>query len=290
MRKMITREPQAQYQAQHHIQPSAEPPARDSFRKLEALEKELEFSSNTGHGRWMVPYADLLTLLLGLFLVLFTASKAPAGSQHGVASQTPTPVVAQASKPAQQQANKLEASKDKDAQLAAKIEKQLGAGFKLKGIAIRQQERGLVISLKDSILFAPGSADLSPTARKTLDRLTQQLTSAMGGASRPIRVEGHTDNTPITTARYPSNWELSTARATNIVRYLVASRRFSPQMLSAAGYGQFKPVENNSSIEGKQKNRRVDIVILNENTAHQEPPALHKTAPQKSKAKAAGAA
>lgn len=281
MRKMITREPQSQ-----PLAPAAEPPARDLFRKLEALEQELEVNPHTGHSRWMVPYADLLTLLLGLFLVLFTASKAPAG-QHAVpVEQTPAPMTAQTPKLAPERAK----IKTQDAQLAARIEKQLGAGFKLKGVAIRQQERGLVISLKDSVLFAPGSADLSPAARKTLDRLTQQLTSAMGGSTRPIRVEGHTDNTPITTARYPSNWELSTTRATNIVRYLISSRHFAPEKLSAAGYGQFKPVENNSSIEGKQKNRRVDIVILNENTAHQEPPALQKTAPGTGKAKAAGAA
>ena len=285
MRKMIIREPKSQ-----PLAPAAEPPARDLFRKLEVLEQELEVNPHTGHSRWMVPYADLLTLLLGLFLVLFTASKAPAGQHHASAAQIPAAVAAQAPKPTQNPEHQPETIKEKDTRLAARIEKQLGVGFKLKGIAIRQQERGLVISLKDSILFAPGSADLSPAAHKTLDRLSQQLTSAMGGSTRPIRVEGHTDNTPITTARYPSNWELSTARATNIVRYLISSRHFAPEKLSAAGYGQFKPVENNSSIEGKQKNRRVDIVILNDNTAHQEPPALQKTAPRNGKAKAAGAA
>jgi chemotaxis protein MotB len=142
-----------------------------------------------------------------------------------------------------------------------------------------------VISLKDSILFTAGNADLSPAARHTLDGLIQQLHAALGGQSRPIRVEGHTDNSPIATSKYPSNWELSTARATTIVRFLVASHHFQPQLLSAAGYGEFKPVKDNSSIEGKQKNRRVDIVVLKPDLAQQEPPALNDpTAPKNGRA------
>lgn len=268
-----------------------EPPARDLFRKLETLEKELESTAHTGHTRWMVPYADLLTLLLGLFLVLFTASK---NELHHTAVKKPVAMQAEKiiRKPAADLPKSIKAKETRinkqDMALAATLNKKLGGGLMRKGIEIRHQERGLVISLKDSILFAPGSAELSASARKTLDQLAGQLTSALGGQSRPIRVEGHTDNTPITTAKYPSNWELSTARATNIVRYLITSHHFSPTRLSAAGYGEFKPVDNNSSIEGKQKNRRVDIVILNDNTAQQEPPALGKTAAQKAGARASG--
>lgn len=261
-----------------------EPPARDLFRKLETLERELESTAHTGHTRWMVPYADLLTLLLGLFLVLFTASK---NDLHKASVVNPTPKVSIQTEAMKQQQPEKDAAKP-DAALAARLNKQLGGGLLKQGIEIRQQERGLVISLKDSILFAPGSAELSASARKTLDHLAKQLATALGGKSRPIRVEGHTDNTPITTAKYPSNWELSTARATNIVRYLIASHHFSPEKLSAAGYGEFKPVQNNSSIEGKQKNRRVDIVIMNDNTAQQEPPALRKTATPKTGARASG--
>lgn len=242
-------------------------PVRDLFRKLETLEREMELNVHTGHNRWMVPYADLLTLLLGLFLVLVTAAKsepfkpqpAPKSAIQAMAGQ------AQLKSPQQRPKNKMAEASLLSAQLKQRLH--------MQGVEIRQQERGVVISLKDNILFAPGSADLSPAARNTLRHLIGQLNKTLGPQARLIRVEGHSDNTPITTARYPSNWELSTARATNIVRYLIEGKYYRPEQLSATGYGEFKPVAQNSSIEGKQKNRRVDIVVLNENMARQEPPA-----------------
>jgi chemotaxis protein MotB len=224
------------------------------FQSLEAMEREADVLAQAGQSRWMVPYADLLTLLLGLFITMFAAyvpqqqNKAPAQkpmiTTPKAISSTPT------------------------------LENSLRQSLHAPGMEILHQERGIVISLKDTILFAPGQAELSPMARKTLDSLMGRLSAAMKGKPSPIRIEGHTDNTPIATSQYPSNWELSTARATNIVRYLVAGGRWSPARISAVGYGQFRPLAENSSIEGKQKNRRVDIVILNEDTAHQEPPTL----------------
>ncbi len=242
-------------------------PSQSLFQKLEKLEQETSGSAHTGHNRWMVPYADLLTLLLGLFLVLMTATQAETAAQ----TKAQAPAQSQLEADAEQLANPMSPT---ETALADKLQTQLKDELNLKGVEIHQQERGVVISLKDSILFAPGKAELSPQALQTLDRLTDELRVALGPEARPVRVEGHTDNTPIQTSQFPSNWELSTARATNIVRYLVAERQFSPEMLSAAGYGEFKPVSDNSTIEGKQKNRRVDIVILNSNTAKQEPPTL----------------
>ena len=134
---------------------------------------------------------------------------------------------------------------------------------------------GVVISLRDSVLFPPGNAELSTGAQNTLDRLAETLVAT----HHPIRVEGHTDATPIATSQYPSNWELSTARATAIVRYLSDRHGIPPEQLSAVGYGEFHPVANNSSIEGKQKNRRVDIVILGGNAASKESSVLKKTEP-----------
>lgn len=263
------------------VLPSAAPPVANLLQKMEALEKDLDCTVHTGHTRWMVPYADLLTLLLGLFLVLFTASSKPEALKSPPAQTHTSKTILQNSEKQPMNSSQKQ-DNAKDTALASQLRQQINQGLRMKDVVIRQQERGLVISLRDSILFAPGSAELSIPARKTLDRLSAKLTTVLHGQSRPIRVEGHTDNTPITTNRYPSNWELSTARATNIVRYLIASHHFSPANLSAAGYGEFRPVENNSSIEGKQKNRRVDIVILNDSTAHQEPPQLSRTTPKTS--------
>jgi chemotaxis protein MotB len=265
---------------------------RQMMQKLESMEHASEGNTHQGHNRWMVPYADLLTLLLGLFLVLFTASQKPEIAQTGLErtkhapSATQTAIIAnagaQTDQPPQTQQHTEQA---RDMALARQLKQTIGAKMPMQGIEIRQQERGVVISLKDSILFTAGNADLSPAARHTLDGLIQQLHAALGGQSRPIRVEGHTDNSPIATSKYPSNWELSTARATTIVRFLVASHHFQPQLLSAAGYGEFKPVKDNSSIEGKQKNRRVDIVVLKPDLAQQEPPALNDpTAPKNGRA------
>lgn len=256
------------------------------FRRLEEIDTEADASSTyTGHTRWMIPYADLLTLLLGFFLVLFASSQVKAGEAAELAQKTPENSV-QAAKDFQKLPNKTAVEQKEQVEpmasaasregqtletLQAKLESELDA-LGIRGVEVHRQERGLVISLKDSILFDPGKAEFSPQAKRTLDHLANQLKVGPHGLSRPIRVEGHTDNTPILTAQYPSNWELSTARATNIVRYLVTMHHLPAEKLSAAGYGEYKPVADNSSIEGKQKNRRVDIVVLSESTARQEPP------------------
>lgn len=294
-RKTISRE--APPKPSLPTRPMEESNVRQMMQKLESLEQGTGHNDATGQNRWMVPYADLLTLLLGLFLVLFTTSQKPTVQQP----EQPTPVntLAVAS---QQSTNGNNATilastrqfsqtpqntHSRDARLTRQLQQKIGKGMAIKGIEVHQQMRGVVISLTDNILFAPGSADLTPSAYKTLNHVISQLHTALGGQARPIRVEGHTDNSPIATSKFPSNWELSTARATTIVRYLIGSHQFQPQLLSAAGYGEFKPLKDNSSIEGKQKNRRVDIVVLRpdvdtektspnpvQNEAQNEPPNL----------------
>jgi len=101
--------------------------------------------------------------------------------------------------------------------------------------------------------------------------LLDNITEAIRKYSNSIRIEGHTDNVPIKTAQFPSNWELSTARATNIVHYLVDAHEFPPEKLSAIGYGEYRPIADNSSEEGRQKNRRVDVVVLSSAGEQGEP-------------------
>ncbi len=226
------------------------------MRKLEELENEME----DGHGytstsRWMIPYADFLTILLGFFIILY-ASVVKENQQ-----------LAQAETKAQQQAvmenpvKKSETEVEKQIESLQNLENDINQKLQIDGhqVKVSADPRGVVISFQEKIFFAPGQATLSPQAERTLDKLA----SVLKQTSHPIRVEGHTDNTPIQTTYFPSNWELSTARATKIVRSLVERHSFPPQRLSAAGYGEFYPVADNSTIEGKQKNRRVDIVLLN---------------------------
>lgn len=261
------------------LRQSLRPHTQELLQKLEAIEMETSGHTHTGNSRWMIPYADLLTLLLGFFVVMFALAK----SDPPIPDPNAAPIAAEAAmaetageefnNPAELPITTAGNAEENDEMTVVedtRLQEEL-QDLLAPGIAVSRQERGVVISLKDSILFAPGSAELTPAARRTIDQLADRLVTGMGAEPRPIRVEGHTDNTPITTAKYPSNWELSTARATTIVKYLVDSHQLPPQQLSAAGYGEFRPVANNSSIEGKHKNRRVDIVILNRSAAKSEP-------------------
>jgi chemotaxis protein MotB len=249
---------------------------RQMMQKLERMEQSSDQNGHTGNNRWMVPYADLLTLLLGLFLVLFTTGKQP----ETTTLKIPVPVISvsmagpQAVGPQTRQVQAEQSPKNntspKNNGVARQLQQKIQHNLLIKGVEVQNQSRGLVISLRDSILFAPGSATLTPSATRTLNAIAWQLHQVLGGQTPSIRVEGHTDSSPIATSKYPSNWELSTARATTIVRYLAASGQFRPESLSAEGYGEFKPLRNNSSIEGKQKNRRVDIVVLRPDLSPQE--------------------
>ncbi len=152
-----------------------------------------------------------------------------------------------------------------------KIEKNIAAFLHKKGaedkVNLKIGPRGLVISLKDTEFFDSGSASVRPDSMPLLDNIAQ----AIDKYSNSIRIEGHTDNIPIKTSQFPSNWELSTARATNIVHYLIKNFGITPDRLSAVGYGEFRPIADNSTEEGRQKNRRVDIVVLSSAGEQGEP-------------------
>lgn len=123
-------------------------------------------------------------------------------------------------------------------------------------IQVSSNELWLQIELKDSILFSSGSADTSEQAQKIFD----EIAGILKNYSNPVQVEGFTDNIPIKSAKYPTNWELSTARASAIVKYLV-SKGVAPERLSAVGYGEYQPVVSNATEQGRAQNRRVAIMI-----------------------------
>lgn len=227
--------------------------------------------SNTGNHRWMVPYADFLTILLGFFLVLlFTSSGSAissttpdaAAATQQEASHIDNNIPEHEAKGSNTQSSNQPTKHSDVSEMAVAFNKDFAEQNHQEGITIQQQSRGLVISFKDHILFEPGSATLSKNAVERMKALTHSLKGVLAKYPHPVRVEGHTDNTPIQTAQFHSNWELSTARATTIIRYLVEEQQFPPDQLSAMGYGEFRPIDDNSSIKGKQNNRRVDIVIL----------------------------
>lgn len=136
-----------------------------------------------------------------------------------------------------------------------------------KEIDIGLSERGLEVHLREKVLFDSGEAELRLEATSILDKLAQNLLLV----PNLIRIEGHTDNIPINTSRFPSNWELSTARAAAVVRYFMDRHNFSPLRLSIAGYGPYYPIASNDNLEGRAFNRRVDLIILSSNLERQEP-------------------
>ena len=125
-------------------------------------------------------------------------------------------------------------------------------------VKVLKIDRGVVIRLNDTMLFDPGSAIIKPQAKATLEKISVSLAKFQN----PILIEGHTDSMPIRNEKFPSNWELSTARATNIIKYLTENQKFPPSRLSAVGYGEYMPIEQNTTPQGRAKNRRVDIIVL----------------------------
>ena len=142
--------------------------------------------------------------------------------------------------------------------LKKQIEKEIAEGGFNGKVTVSLEERGLVVSLQDTVLFVSGSAYLAPYARAIITKIGITLKPLPNYVS----IEGHTDNVPIHNQQFLSNWELSVARATNVVQALIADSGIPPARLSATGYGEFRPVAPNDSDEHRQMNRRVDILIL----------------------------
>jgi chemotaxis protein MotB len=128
------------------------------------------------------------------------------------------------------------------------------------GIQVTYTEQGAHLSFEDGVLFDFGRAAISSEGYAVLDEIVEVVRKM----PYPIRVEGHTDNVPIQTKRFPSNWELSTARAVNVVKYFAETGRIDPRRLSAVGYGESKPMVTNDSPRNRAKNRRVEIVLIKE--------------------------
>lgn len=195
--------------------------------------------------RWVVSYSDFVTMLLALFIVMFAISQNVAKTQAKIIEDNNLHVVENATG---------EAHKTVD-ELIQELNTKLAENSSVKLV---KDERGLIVRMNDSILFDEGSAIIKKNASNTLNEIINVLTTV----DNKILVEGHTDSTPINTKTYPSNWELSTARATNIIGYIIRTGKIPPQRLSAAGYGEYMPIADNTSSGGRLLNRRVDIIIL----------------------------
>ena len=236
------------------------------------------------HERWLVSYADFITLLFAFFVVMYALSTVNEGkyrilSDSMVAAfrnihvNTPAPVavvlppplpalqrpaVQLQSRPAETGKQDVVRQKQRDAMrsVAKDILEVMAPLIEQGKVRVIETSRGVTIEINDSVLFAPGQAQLQPTVSRALRAIGEVLAPT----DFPVTIEGHTDNVPIRTSQFPSNWELSAVRATTVLR-LFADAGVGGDRLTAIGYADTRPVESNLLADGRARNRRVSILI-----------------------------
>ena len=241
------------------------------------MKRRKKVTSPVGHDRWLVSYADFITLLFAFFVVLYSAAEIDKKKVSQVAASiqvafqqmgafppsSPIPLQQEPTAPPQNPlpATPLPLASPMNPDLSGlrqELEKALAKEIARGEVAIHAQNDGLVVSLREMGFFDSGSVGIKSRSQPAVDRLALLLAEHKFS----IRIEGHTDDVPIHNSQFSSNWELSTSRATEMVRLLVTKYQIPPQQLSAAGYGEYHPVASNDTEEGRAQNRRVDVVIL----------------------------
>lgn len=272
-----------------------------------ALKKEPEKHPN--HERWLVSYGDFITLLFAVFVTMYAMSQsdkkkveqvaaslresfgystmAASAGHKGVleskdlrmipaikpdmavvpiANKMP-PVGPKLGAQEKGRGGKGQAAEKDFKEIMSSIEAYLIKHDAQDKVALSITRRGLVVSLKEAGFFSSGSATIKPSGYPLLNTIIEAMTQY----SNPLRVEGYTDNVPISTRQFPSNWELSVSRATNVLRYMLKTYDIPPDSVSATGYGEFHPTADNATPDGRAKNRRVDIVLLSGEAERSEP-------------------
>ncbi len=255
---------------------------------------------HSNHERWLISYADFITLLFAFFVVMYATSKADQKKQAEAAASINSAfrslglfqsASTKETQSAMDSTGSLPSSQDSavtpmnvvmgDEMLAPPEVQQDFERIKrhLEGllsnqiarhvVSLRIGREGLIISLREAGFYDSGSAVPHPSSISTLG----QIADALRATPYDIRIEGHTDNIPIHTEQFDSNWELSTARATHMARIFIVGHQFTPVRLSASGYAEFHPATTNETAEGRAQNRRVDIIVIPRVTQHT--PAVH---------------
>lgn len=240
---------------------------------------------------WLLPYADILTLLLALFIVLFAMSSVDAQKfqqlsqvfnsvfvgQQGILESGELPPGEEPSTQIPIDNNKDDAKdKKKDKEQEEEFDYSIQERAELDKVKQRVDQyiqnnklsekfetslsdEGLLITIRDNVLFGSGSADVRGADKSTAERLSELLYM---DPQREVVISGHTDNIPIKNAKYDSNWELSVTRAVNFMKLILKNDKLDPRSFSAKGSGEYQPVASNKTKEGREKNRRVEILVL----------------------------
>jgi chemotaxis protein MotB len=217
----------------------------------------IDIRSRASHQRWLISYADFLTLLFAAFVVLFVSERAEKGTARKV-SESVMAALGQREMPAPVPARSVPQNPAKTS--AALLTRELREEIEKQHLEVRLESRGLVISLRQAAFFQSGHAELDPASYPMVDKIARIL----GDVPNLVRLEGHTDSVRIRNSRFKSNWELSAARSIAMMEALAARGGIPRNRLSIAGYAETVPVGANDDAEGRARNRRVDVVILND--------------------------
>ena len=221
------------------------------------------------HERWLVSYADFITLLFAFFVVMYSVSSINEGKYRVLSdslssSFSKTKAVGDLSLmnlpvSKNQPIVVKEKPKSKDnARSYLKVANAISTAKVPKGVKVTSTERGLSIRISDETLFSSGSSAISPQIQEFLDLIA----GLVRDLPNSIAVEGHTDNQPISTTVFPSNWDLSTGRANALIRYFTEHHHLRDERFSSAGFAGTRPIESNSTEEGQASNRRVELIVL----------------------------
>jgi chemotaxis protein MotB len=240
---------------------------------------------HVNHERWLVSYADFITLMFAFFVVLYASSQADKKKQAQVSQSInqafkalglfqPASVVKQSQSMAasaddaaspvnivlgEDLAAAEETRKDLT-RIQRELQGKLSNQIAKHAVALHLGRDGLVISLREAGFYDSGSATPHESSKGSIDAIA----SSLEAVPYDLRIEGHTDNVPIHTGQFESNWELSTTRATRMAKIFIEQYHFLPGRLSASGYAEFHPVDSNATAEGRSQNRRVDIIVLSQ--------------------------
>ncbi len=216
---------------------------------------------NDSPDRWVVSYADFITLLFALFTTLYAISVVDTQKLGKFVDSLNSALGTEALG----QSGTVIPELNKPLQISERIEYELRGvvGSFSKDLSVRRDERGVIVSLGEGSLFAPGSVEIKESSLKVL----AELSLILKGISNKVLIEGHTDNLPVRSSRYRSNWEISTMRAVSVLRLFIEKFGLPPERFIVAGYGEYKPLRENTTPEGREINRRVDIVILTDREA-----------------------
>ena len=233
-------------------------PKRTKKTSLFLIGSTKPFENDPEKDRYLITYADVITLLLGLFIILYAISNIDTQKYEKLKSAFESSFTG----------GKIVGIKKTSGELIVTpvdnlrnhLKKLITDNGYSKVIKLEENEHGIIIHILDEILFPSGSADLNKNSLVILNKIA----SILNQIPNDIRIEGHTDNVPIHTASFPSNWHLSVMRALNTAYYLINNENLKAQRVSIVGNSEYKPIASNTTVSGRAQNRRVDIVIVRE--------------------------